>query len=802
MSMKCIRLLFVFLLLASSVFAQKQERYSRAKIYLDTKTHTIKDLSSLGVAVDHGEYKKNTFFITDFSASELKAIRKAGFKVQILIKDVSKHYREQNKKSAQKTTTSTDCNMGPTLDVPAHFHLGTYGGYFTYAEMLAILDSMQLLYPGLISLRAPIDTFHSIEGRPIYWVRVSNNPNVDQPAKPQMIYTALHHAREPGSISSTIYYLWYLLEHYNTDPHIKTIIDNTELYFVPCVNPDGYLYNIGTNPTGGGMWRKNRRVNAGGTMGVDLNRNYGFNWAYDNIGSSPTSSSDTYRGTAAFSEPETQAIKWFDEHHHFKISLNYHTYGNDVIYPWGYIGSLLTPDSSNFVADGAFITQYTPYRYGTGDQTVGYVTNGDSDDWGYGEQVTKNKILSMTPETGLTEFGFYTPIANIIPDCINNLHTNINAATLLLPFAQVNSDDEKVITAPAGHLHYDLQRLGYPDTASYTVAMTSLDSRLTITGAPQVYNALTLLQRVYDSMSYTIAAGTPNGQLLRYELSVYNGFYYIRDTMSFYYGKYYSNTVPNTNTLTDWTATGWDVCNTTYYTAPASLVSSTAGCGNYPDNSNIELDLDTAIDLTHALDAYLYFYCRWGIESTYDYLVAEATPVGAGNWQPLCGRFTKPGSTSQLHDEPIYDGQHPEWVQEEMNLSSYLGQKINIRFTLVSDGAVNYSGFYIDNMNAVTVQDSADSVGLGTGNVAGTVPSITTYPNPAHDKLNIAVTGYSFAHPLQAALYDCLGRKVMNVSLYNRVVTIDVQSLAPGIYYLKTMGGDVELPVSKIEIRK
>ena len=61
MSMKCIRLLFVFLLLASSVFAQKQERSSRAKIYLDTKTHTIKDLSSLGVAVDHGEYKKIPF---------------------------------------------------------------------------------------------------------------------------------------------------------------------------------------------------------------------------------------------------------------------------------------------------------------------------------------------------------------------------------------------------------------------------------------------------------------------------------------------------------------------------------------------------------------------------------------------------------------------------------------------------------------------------------------------------------------------------------------------------------------------
>ena len=801
--MKLIRLLFALLLITNCSFAQKQEKYARAKVFLDTK-HSIRDLSALGVATDHGEYKKNTFFITDFSPAELKAMRKAGFKVQILIKDVSKYYREQNKgrKGAQKTTTTTDCNMGPTLDVPAHFQLGSYGGYFTYAEMLAQLDSMHTVYPGLISARAAVDTYHSIEGRPIYWLRVSNNPSISQPTKPQMIYTALHHAREPGSISSTIYYLWYLLEHYNTDQHIKAIIDNTELYFIPCVNPDGYLYNISTNPTGGGLWRKNRRVNGDGTMGVDLNRNYGFNWAYDNIGSSPVTSSETYRGTAGFSEPETQAVKWFDEHHHFQISLNYHTYGNDVIYPWGYIGSLLTSDSSQFVADGGFITQYTPYRYGTGDQTVGYVTNGDSDDWGYGEQTTKNKILSMTPETGLTEFGFYTPISNIIPDCINNLRTNINAATLLLPFAQINSDDEKIITHTTGHLHYDLQRLGYPDTAVYTVAMTSLDSRLTITGAPQVYNNLTILQKVSDSFAYTLASGTPNGQLIHYELSVYNGYYYTRDTLSFYYGKYSKNVVPNTNTLTEWTTGGWGVCNSTYYSAPASLVSNDVNCGNYHDNSNLELDLNDTLDLTHSLRAYLYFYCRWGIESTYDYLVAEASQAGASNWQPLCGRFTKPGSTSQLHGEPIYDGQHPDWVQEEFDLSAYLGQKINIRFTLVSDGAVNYSGFYIDNMNAITVEDSAHAVGITSYSAATATPILKAYPDPAHDKLNISVSGYDFSHLLHAGLYDCFGRKVMNVLLYNSLVTVDIQSLTPGIYYLKVEDGNIQLPVTKIEIRK
>ena len=71
--------------------------------------------------------------------------------------------------------------------------------------------------------------------------------------------------------------MWYLLENYATNADIKATVDNTELFFVPCVNPDGYVYNQTTNPNGGGMWRKNRRNN-GTSFGVDINRNYGYNW--------------------------------------------------------------------------------------------------------------------------------------------------------------------------------------------------------------------------------------------------------------------------------------------------------------------------------------------------------------------------------------------------------------------------------------------------------------------------------------------------------------------------------------------
>ena len=82
-------------------FAVKKTLYSRAKIYLDTAQHSMQELQKLGVAVDHGSLKKGYYFIADYSAPDIKLIRQHGFKVKILIRDVSKHYAQQNKKPAK-----------------------------------------------------------------------------------------------------------------------------------------------------------------------------------------------------------------------------------------------------------------------------------------------------------------------------------------------------------------------------------------------------------------------------------------------------------------------------------------------------------------------------------------------------------------------------------------------------------------------------------------------------------------------------------------------------------------------------
>ena len=180
------------------------------------------------------------------------------------------------------------------------------GGFLTLNEIMLELDSMTTLFPNLISPKFIIGNNQTIEGRDVYAIKISDNPNTDETAtEKEVLYTSLIHAREPASMQQLIWYMWYLLENYATNDEIKYLVNNLEMYFIPVVNPDGYEYNYTTNPNGGGMWRKNKRDNNNdGTFsesndGVDLNRNFGYKWAYDNDGSSPDQAAQTYRGTDA-----------------------------------------------------------------------------------------------------------------------------------------------------------------------------------------------------------------------------------------------------------------------------------------------------------------------------------------------------------------------------------------------------------------------------------------------------------------------------------------------------------------------
>ena len=408
----------VFISFESIYGKETPAKYSQARIYITSK-NDILALQKAGLGFDHIDYQ-GTYFETVLNNNEVDLLKKTAWPYDIVIDDLEAEYRRRPQFS-QAQMSALEAEMKKQYGI-AGFNFGSMGGYYTFTEVVAELDEMRSLFPALISVKQSIG--NSIEGRTIWMVRISDNPDVDE-SEEEVLYTALHHAREPQSMATVIYFMWHLLENYGSDPNVTFLVQNREMYFVPVVNPDGYVYNETTNPNGGGLWRKNRRNNGGGIFGVDLNRNYGYKWGFDNNGSSPNPSSDTYRGTAAFSEPETRVIRNFAIGHNFTRALNYHSYFNVLVFPWGYLPNFFTPDHALFTAFAQDMTQFNHYAYGTPNQKVGYVANGDANDWFYGEQVAKNKVIAFTTEVGSNSDGFWPSQSRIIPLAEENIYPNL-----------------------------------------------------------------------------------------------------------------------------------------------------------------------------------------------------------------------------------------------------------------------------------------------------------------------------------------------------------------------------------------
>jgi hypothetical protein len=360
----------------------------------------------------------------------------------------------------------------------------------------------------------------------------------------------------------------------------------------------------------------------------------------------------------------------------------------------------------------------------------------------------------------------------------------------------VKGTDLNIRTQTSGYLHYQVKRVGLPDTGTFTVTVQPLDAFMTVSPTPKVYTNPAMLQVLQDSISYTLSAGITNGQQVSYALKIYNGYYYLTDTVRFIYGQYSNTIIPTTSALTGWTNNGWGVSSTVFYSPSASITDSPFG--NYADNSDTYITLTSPVDLTNATHAYMQFFARWYIEPLYDYVAVKASIVGSGTWQPLCGKYTRPGTTYQLSGLPIYDGQRLYWLPEQIDLGDYLGKKINIRFELVADPGVNYDGFYFDDLKIISSHDSVTSANTPMSDGF----TWAAYPNPASDKLTIAVNSNVLTQPLQISIYDCIGRVVRHLTIDKPFTTIDVKDLPANVYYLKVEDKQQVFPVQKVVVVK
>lgn len=286
----------------------------------------------------------------------------------------------------------------------------------TYSQYEKLLTQIQEEFPHLVEINSIGNTYLN---RPILSLKFKARYHSSK----AVLFTGMHHAREPVSMMMNMYIILTIIKLKMTDsPYIKDILNSVHLHFIPVINVDGYItnnenYKANQNYPKSWMNRKNARTPPPESnitcrlydYGVDINRNYPFGFAQDNTGSSPKFCDEDYRGDHPFSEPETIAIRDFIlSSLEIKIAFNYHSYGNLVIIPFNYLHSRDSKQLfqtkyteqlkiyQEFIKEGHFPDRFVA---GNGEQTVNYLANGDASDWMLGER----KIVTISPELGIND---------------------------------------------------------------------------------------------------------------------------------------------------------------------------------------------------------------------------------------------------------------------------------------------------------------------------------------------------------------------------------------------------------------
>ena len=280
----------------------------------------------------------------------------------------------------------------------------------SYDEPGGFRDQMYKIarkYPHITKL---VRIGRTYNGREILALKVTHRARqVRDGKRPAVLFSATQHAREWIAAETDRRLMYHYVRGYDRDRKIRKLLDKTELWFVPIMNPDGYQYTFDTER----LWRKNLRDNDGNgettiVDGVDPNRNYPEHFKYDEEGSSKIFSSQTYRGPSGGSEPETKAIQGLYKRVGFSFNVNYHSAGEWLLYPEGWQVGSPTADDPIYYALSGNLDRPAIEGYHPGlSSDVLYVTNGEANDYAH----NVGGALAWTPELaeGCPGCGFVFP---------------------------------------------------------------------------------------------------------------------------------------------------------------------------------------------------------------------------------------------------------------------------------------------------------------------------------------------------------------------------------------------------------
>ena len=313
--------------------------------------------------------------------------------------------------------------MGYTTEevVQTESHLAT----FATAEAIAAYHSAETLenelhqlaesQPEIAELR---EVGRSLEDRPIWALRIGERRGSEH----KLLFMGCHHAREWVSVEVAYLLAEHLVNNASQAP-VRDWLQKGEIWVAPMVNPDGHEYSR----TQDRLWRKNRRPNADGSIGVDPNRNYGYMWGTLDVNtSSHVPRDETYVGPRAFSEPETRAVRNLVARELFRGVITYHSFSQLILYPWGYTNKP-SPDTFAGLKMAELAMQMQQLIHGVHGSTYTpqqssqlYPTAGDTTDWTYGEYGIPSFTIELRPDS-VERGGFILPPGEIQPTFDENL---------------------------------------------------------------------------------------------------------------------------------------------------------------------------------------------------------------------------------------------------------------------------------------------------------------------------------------------------------------------------------------------
>lgn len=709
--------------------------------------------------------------------AELEEIHNNKFHYKVLIDDYENFLQEKITQNFAKIK----------IDLPLGFQLGSMGGFYKLNEIFQQFDNLIQLYPEYFSRTDTIGW--SWEGRPIIAYSFGNSNK----SVPEVLITALHHSREPATVTNLIYFLTKALNQAkNGNQEYQYLFQNYLIWFIPAVNPDGYEYNARNYPNGGGLWRKNRRKINDSTYGVDLNRNYGpFEfWNAQNNGSSTNPNNETYRGTAPFSEPETQAIRNFTLMRNFKIALNFHTYGGIIIYPFSAVNKE-TSDSNFYKRFSNFITNYIGYFFGRDITTVGYPTRGSSDDWFYHQDSTKGKVIALTVESGYHFDGFWPPIDRIIEIAEENFNiikeSIFSSVANLRPESLIYSFDTLRKT---GTINCNIANIGISDlNTPASIRITPLSDKISIANPDTTI--FELPSGAVISFSRKVALPKNyfrNGSEVPFEVRIKVGNLIRNDTL---YCRLYDYKIFSLIESTNWKSDNWgyEIDSTTFLP-----ILCDSPYKNYSDSIENRLTLRIPFNLTYnAVE--LEMAARWEIEPIYDFCEIEVSTDNGNSWESLRSSRSIPGSGNRYGKQKLggygFAGIYPFWANILLDLNKYLNKKILLRLSLLSDKARNYDGISIKAIQ-FRLFDDVDFSFYTTNPEVNRKVKLILYSENLITPFEIQIPFSS--NPIRLEVYDILGNLVESRSFENTPGQFVCQFRnlsSKGIYIAKVMSEKV-----------